>query len=85
MESLKIFPDVERAPIFEGLAKSRDELTECHDLRVGGLKAGTSGGKPSVIIAAKTPDGDCVVAETTLALFLSAADALKARLGDPRT
>jgi hypothetical protein len=54
-------------------------------LRIGGLAGGMGSGKPSVAIAAFLPnDGGCVVAETSLALFLTAADALKARYGDPR-
>lgn len=55
-------------------------------IRVGVLEGGMSSGKPSVAIAVFLPnDGGCVVAETSLALFLSAADAFKARFGDPRT
>jgi hypothetical protein len=43
-------------------------------------------GKPSVCIGVFLPNnGGCVLAETSLALFLTAADALKARFGDPRT
>jgi hypothetical protein len=55
-------------------------------LRIGGLAGGMSSGKPSVAIAVFLPNnGGCVLAETSLALFLSAADALKARYGDPHS
>lgn len=53
-------------------------------LRIAGLAAGMQSGKPSVAIGTFFPDGSCVFAQTSLALFLSAADALKARFGDPR-
>lgn len=55
------------------------------DLRVSALAAGTTSGKPSVGIAITMTDGTVVFAETTLALFLTAADAFKAAHGDPRT
>lgn len=53
-------------------------------IRVAGLEQGTREGKPSVGIGFELPDGRVVLAETTLALFLTAADALKAAYGDPR-
>jgi hypothetical protein len=41
---------------------------------------------PSVAIGMFLPhDGGCVIGETSLKLFLTAADALRARFGDPRT
>jgi hypothetical protein len=51
---------------------------------VAGLADGTSGGKPAVVVRITMPDGSAVLAQTTLRLFLMAADALKARYGDPR-
>lgn len=84
MEGIRIFPDAEQGGMFAEVA-GRDELIECSDLRVGGLANGTESGKPVAVVAAKTPAGNIVVVQTTLALFLSAADALKARHGDPRT
>jgi hypothetical protein len=42
-------------------------------------------GKPSVALGFELPDGRWVLAETSLALFLTAAEALRARYGDPRT
>lgn len=53
-------------------------------VNVGGLSQGTTGGKPVVWILIDVPGGKPVMAQTTLALFLTAADALKARWGDPR-
>lgn len=54
-------------------------------IRVVALEGGMESGKPSVCIGMFLPhDGGCVVGETSLALFLTAADALKARFGDPR-
>jgi hypothetical protein len=53
-------------------------------LQVAGLSRGMASGKPSVSIRIDLPDGKTVFAETSLALFLSAADILKARYGDPR-
>lgn len=53
-------------------------------LRIAGLSGGMVSGKPSVAIGVFLDDGGCVLTETSLALFLSAADALKAKFGDPR-
>lgn len=54
-------------------------------IRIVGLAGGMESGNPSVCIGSFLPhDGGCVIAETSLALFLTAADALKARFGDPR-
>lgn len=52
---------------------------------VTGLSGGMASGKPSVALRIDLDDGSSVIAETSLALFLTAADALKARYGDPRT
>jgi hypothetical protein len=51
---------------------------------VNGLEAGMESGDPSVAIRIDLPDGTSVITETSLRLFLTAADALKAKLGDPR-
>lgn len=54
-------------------------------LRIAGLDHGMESGNASVCIGVFLPNnGGCVLAETSLALFLTAADALKARFGDPR-
>jgi hypothetical protein len=58
-------------------------------MRITALADGmiSEGGRryPSVAIGMFLPHGGgCVVGETSLKLFLTAADALKARYGDPR-
>ena len=54
-------------------------------IRVAALEGGMQSGRPSVAIGVFLPNnGGCVIAETSLALFLTAADGLKARFGDPR-
>ena len=76
--------------IFDGDGAFADEPPDkiAHTLepiRVTALEGGMTSGKPSVCIGVFLPhDGGCVIAETSLALFLSAADAFKARYGDPR-
>lgn len=57
-----------------------------HDaqIEVGALPGGMASGAPSVAFCFSLPDGRVVLAETSLALFLGAGDALKARYGDPR-
>jgi len=51
---------------------------------VAALAGGMQSGKPSVALRIDLDDGSSVIAETSLALFLTAADALKAKYGDPR-
>ena len=53
-------------------------------IQVATLEGGTTSGKPSVSIRIPISDKEVVIAETTLALFLTAADAFKAKHGDPR-
>lgn len=78
-------------PHWPELAKAQREGRVIHlgndapPIGVGGLAGGMSSGKPSVALRIDLPDGRHVIAETSLALFLMAADALKARFGDPRT
>lgn len=48
------------------------------------LQAGTVSGKPTVSFRVETEDGHILIAQTTLSLLLSACDAMKARVGDPR-
>lgn len=57
---------------------------EVQKLAITALDRGMASGKPSVAIRLDLEDGTVVVAQTSLVLFLSAADALKARYGDPR-
>jgi hypothetical protein len=53
-------------------------------MQIAGLPGGLKSGKPSVAIRIDLDDNEVVFAETSLVLFLTAADALKARYGDPR-
>ena len=70
-------------PDLQARYRAGDVLTGEH-LEVGGLAAGMVSGAPSVAIRVDLPEGKVAIAETSLALFLQAADALKARFGDPR-
>lgn len=62
----------------------RGELVEADRIEVAGLRGGMSSGNPSVALRFDLPDGTTVIAQTSLRLFLTAADALKAAHGDPR-
>lgn len=46
------------------------------------LAGGMVSGRTSVMLRLDLPDGRTVLAETSLTLFLTAADALRARYGD---
>jgi hypothetical protein len=52
-------------------------------MRVVGLPGGMTSGKPSVAFRFDLPDGRTLVAETSLALLLTAVRALVVRHGDP--
>ncbi len=60
-------------------------LGEDARLEIGALASGMKSGAPSVALCFKLPDGTIVLAETSLALFLTAAEVLAARYGDPRS
>lgn len=51
---------------------------------ITGLEGGMASGKPSVAFAFNLPDGRFVFAQTSLAMLLTVADALRGRYGDPR-
>lgn len=53
-------------------------------IHVGVLDGGMVSGKPSIAFGFVLPDGHWVFAQTSMALFLTAADAFRARYGDPR-
>jgi hypothetical protein len=75
-------------PTWPDLAEKAAEGMLHHVTRaisVAGLDHGMSSGKPSVAIRIDLNDGTSVLAETSLALFLTAADGLRAKFGDPRT
>jgi hypothetical protein len=57
---------------------------EAPPIQVAGLAGGMQSGAPSVAFRIDLPDGTAVMVETSLALFLTAAEAFKARYGDPR-
>lgn len=71
---------------FPELADGRRVIHLADDAIIGlaGLEHGMTSGKPSVAFKFDLPDGSSVLAETSLGLLLSAADALRARFGDPR-
>lgn len=50
---------------------------EAGTIRIGGLPGGMASGRASVTIAIPLPDGTVIVTETSLALFLAAARALR--------
>lgn len=69
----------------EGMAKEVDPMRMIHlnsDITVGALDNGMSSGKPSVAFMFTLPDGNTVIAETSLALFQMAAKAFTAKFGD---
>jgi len=53
-------------------------------IQVAALPQGLMSGKPSVSIRLDLPDGSVVIAETSLSLFLTAAETFMAHYGDPR-
>jgi hypothetical protein len=80
MAHISISPDAEGAwPEFRNKS-----ILHVQDFKIGGLRGGMQSGKASVAIMFELPTGQVVFAETSLALFLTAADALKAKWGDPR-
>lgn len=70
-------------PDFEYIIET-DRLIEANALKIAALGGGMKSGNPSVSIRLDLPGGGVALAQTSLALFLMAADALKARYGDPR-
>lgn len=57
-------------------------LADNDPLGITGLAGGMTSGRASVMLRFDLPDGRVVLAETSLRLFLMAADALRARYGD---
>ncbi len=67
--------------------KDKEVITSeniANPLQITGLAGGMASGKPSVTLRIDLADGRVVLAQTSLALLLTAADGLKARYGDPR-
>jgi hypothetical protein len=81
VEALHIIPDLERQGFREGEYKV---VEYTGSVSIGGMVEGTARGKPVVMIGLDMGQDEVLVAQTTLALFLTAADVLKARYGDPR-
>ena len=82
MIALSIRPKVDETGGMPEL-QGRDAV-RVENMTITSLSAGLQSGKPSVAVVIDLPDGRYVMAETSLALFLTAADALKAAHGDPR-
>lgn len=81
MPSLRIVLDGDGAA--EGLAP--EGCIRVDDFTVCALDGGMKSGHPSVGIIIELDDGQrWVLAETSLRLFLTAADVFRARYGDPR-
>jgi hypothetical protein len=66
------------------LKEERDRVVEGEFTRVLTLDSGMASGKPSVGVVVELPDGTVALGQTSLGLFLMAADAFKAKHGDPR-
>jgi hypothetical protein len=71
-------------PAWPELRERTDVIHTTGPIGIAGLEGGMESGKPSVALRIDLPDGRVVLAETSLSLFLTAADALRARYGDPR-
>lgn len=86
MVSLKLIMEGDGAwpDLAERLARSIGEIPQTEDLEIAALRGGMSSGKPSIMIRFNLPDGKVALGQTSLALFLSAAEAFKAKYGDPR-
>lgn len=54
-------------------------LSDDADMEIAGLSGGMTSGRPSVALRINLPDGRVVIAETSMRLFLSAADVFRAR------
>lgn len=82
MESLRVIPDLTQ----KGLRDDNNYVVAGHEgeVVIGGMPQGTVQGHPTVMIALDLGEEGFLVTETTLALFLTAADGLKAKYGDPR-
>lgn len=82
MESLRVIPDLTKTGFRDG---EYSVTPYTGSVVIGGMPKGTKAGKPVVMIAIENPEtGGFTVIETTLALFLTTADGLKVKYGDPR-
>jgi hypothetical protein len=60
------------------------QVREATDIHIAALPNGMASGKPSVAFRLDLSDGSVAIGQTSLALLLTAADALRLRYGDPR-
>lgn len=60
------------------------KILNIQEATISSLEGGMSSGLPSVSILADGPNGEQILIQTSLALYLTAADAMVARYGDPR-
>jgi len=70
--------------VWPDLANRMDDVIHLKDddvIQVSGLSAGMTSGRPSVAFRFDLPDGQVVIAETSVRLFLAAAEILRARYG----
>lgn len=63
--------------------KETSEVFSSDSMIIGGLEGGMTSGKPSVAFLIDLADGKKVLAQTSLALLVSATRALVAKYGDP--
>ena len=85
MQSLSITINIDEDPWIDlaelsRVGKVRTAMAhEAGQIRVGGLPRGMESGATAVEILIPLPDGTVVLTETSLKLFLAAADVLRAR------
>lgn len=63
---------------------SNKKILIAETMHITALEGGMVSGRPSVAIRIDLSDQEVVIAETSLVLFLTVADALRTRYGDPR-
>lgn len=70
--------------VWPDLVSRMDDVIHLKDedvIQVSALSAGMESGRPSVAFRFDLPDGQVVIAETSVRLFLVAAEILRARYG----
>lgn len=72
-------------PAWPDLLDRADDLLTTTEIDVTGLSNASTEHKPVVAFRFNLSDGRVIIAQTSLALLLTAADAMKAKFGDPRT
>ncbi len=65
------------------LERNKEDIIHITEhMAVAALSSGMTSGRPSVAIRFDLPDGKVVIAETSMRLFLGAADMFRARYGN---